>query len=167
MDGRLPSWEEILASAEKAAREGQKPKKVVIACSDSRVIPEYAFSAKPGEIFVIRTAGNVLDDVGYASLYYALHHLPVEEVIVLAHTHCGAVTAAFKGVEEEQLKPILDKIRPVIEGTSSLDEAILKNGEAVAREIAEKEWVKEKRPRIKLMLYDIATLEVKEIKVVM
>ncbi len=81
--------------AENAA--GQKPYAVVVTCSDSRVVPEAIFSAGIGELFVIRTAGNVIGESELASLVYAVAHLRVPTVLVLGHTDCGAVHAALCG----------------------------------------------------------------------
>ncbi len=81
--------------AENAA--GQKPYAAIVTCSDSRVIPEAVFSAGAGELFVVRTAGNVIGDAEFASLEYAVAHLHTKTVIVMGHTGCGAVNAALHG----------------------------------------------------------------------
>ena len=73
--------------------KGQHPDTLVITCSDSRVVPEYIFNAKLGELFVIRTAGNVINEGELATVEYAIEHLKVKHIIVLGHTHCGAVHA--------------------------------------------------------------------------
>ena len=92
------------------AKEGQQPYAIVICCSDSRVIPEQIFSADPGELFVIRVAGNVLDDHQLGSVEYAAAHLHTKEVIVLGHTGCGAISAALSGGGEGFIKYITDDI---------------------------------------------------------
>ena len=79
----------------RASEEGQKPYAVIITCSDSRVIPEYIFSAGIGELFVIRVAGNVIDGHQLGSIEYAVEHLGCKLVVVLGHTRCGAVSAAL------------------------------------------------------------------------
>ncbi len=76
--------------------DGQKPYAVIVTCSDSRVIPEYIFSAGIGELFVVRVAGNVIDNHQLGSIEYALEHLGCKLVVVLGHTLCGAVGAASK-----------------------------------------------------------------------
>jgi carbonic anhydrase len=76
---------------------GQSPVAVIVGCSDSRVPPEILFDQGVGDLFVIRTAGNVLDAVGLASVEYAVTHLGVRLVLVLGHTRCGAVGAALEG----------------------------------------------------------------------
>lgn len=57
------------------AKNGQHPFAIIISCSDSRVIPEAIFSCGVGELFVIRTAGNVMDDSALGSIEYAVEHL--------------------------------------------------------------------------------------------
>ena len=86
-------------SAERRAENatGQTPYAAVITCSDSRVVPEAIFSAGLGELFVIRTAGNVIGESELASLEYAVGHLHTPTVLVLGHTDCGAVHAALCG----------------------------------------------------------------------
>jgi len=75
--------------------KGQSPKIAVLTCADSRVIPEHIFQAGVGEIFVVRIAGNIaVDETVIASLEYAVDHLHISHLIILAHTHCGAVKAA-------------------------------------------------------------------------
>lgn len=80
----------------KTKADGQEPYAVIITCSDSRVIPESIFSADLGDLFVIRVAGNVLDDHQLGSIEYAAEHLGTRLIIMLGHTKCGAVDAAIK-----------------------------------------------------------------------
>jgi len=75
--------------------DGQNPRIAVLTCSDSRVIPEFIFNKKIGEIFVVRVAGNIaLDTSVISSLEYAVDHLKIDLLIILAHSNCGAVKAA-------------------------------------------------------------------------
>ncbi|MBD5131578.1 MAG: carbonic anhydrase [Clostridiales bacterium] len=76
------------------SEHGQKPYAVIVSCSDSRVIPESIFSAGIGDLFVIRVAGNVIDNSQLGSIEYATEHLGCKLVVVLGHTGCGAVSAA-------------------------------------------------------------------------
>ena len=97
----------------------QKPFATVITCSDSRVIPEYIFDAEIGELFVIRIAGNVLDDVALASVEYGVEHLHTPLLVVLGHESCGAVTAAFNTYKESKeaegvMKELMEKIKPAV-----------------------------------------------------
>ena len=68
------------------AQNGQHPYAIVITCSDSRVIPESIFSASIGELFVVRVAGNVIDDHQLGSIEYAADHLGTKLIVVLGHT---------------------------------------------------------------------------------
>ena len=73
----------------------QSPKIAVLACSDSRVIPEYIFNKSIGEFFVIRVAGNVaVDPTVIKSIEYAVDHLKISHLIILGHTNCGAIKAS-------------------------------------------------------------------------
>ena len=79
------------------ALNGQHPYAIVVTCSDSRVIPESIFSAGIGELFIVRVAGNVIDDHQLGSIEYAADHLGTKLILVLGHTRCGAVDSAIKG----------------------------------------------------------------------
>lgn len=98
----------------KTCEEGQSPYAIVITCSDSRVIPESIFSAGIGEIFVIRVAGNVIDNHQLGSVEYAADHLGSKLVVVLGHTHCGAVGAAIGSEPSGYVKYLTDEIRKAI-----------------------------------------------------
>jgi carbonic anhydrase len=74
--------------------KGQHPNAVVLSCSDSRVPPEHVFDQQLGEVFVVRTAGNVADGVALGSIEYAVEHLGIPIIVVLGHRSCGAVKAA-------------------------------------------------------------------------
>ena len=93
---------------------GQQPYAAIITCSDSRVIPESIFGAGIGELFVIRVAGNVMDDHQLGSIQYAVEHLGIRLVVVLGHDHCGAVDAAINHDPEGYIKFITDEIRLAI-----------------------------------------------------
>ena len=95
---------------EKTLSEGQRPYAVIVTCSDSRVIPESIFSASIGDLFVIRIAGNVMDDHQLGSIEYAVEHLGCSLVVVLGHTHCGAVDAAMNHEPDGYIKFITDEI---------------------------------------------------------
>lgn len=96
------------------ALNGQHPYAIIISCSDSRVIPESIFSAGIGDLFVIRVAGNVMDDHQLGSVEYAASHLGVKLIVVLGHDHCGAVDAAINHDPDGYVKFITDEIRKAI-----------------------------------------------------
>ncbi len=96
------------------AAHGQHPYAIVISCSDSREISEAVFSAGIGDLFVIRVAGNVIDDHQLGSIEYAAAHLGCPLTLVLGHTHCGAVGAAIAGESGGYIASITDEIRQAI-----------------------------------------------------
>lgn len=75
---------------------GQHPHSIILSCSDSRVPPELIFDQKLGEVFVVRTAGEMLDSSSIASIEYAVAHLGANLIVVMGHDSCGAVKAAFQ-----------------------------------------------------------------------
>lgn len=99
---------------QKTCDEGQTPYAIVITCSDSRVIPESIFTAGIGELFTIRVAGNVMDNHQLGSVEYAADHLGTNLVVVLGHTHCGAVGAALSSDPGGFIKYITDEIKKAI-----------------------------------------------------
>jgi carbonic anhydrase len=93
-------------SAGRAARtRSQYPVAAILSCADSRVAPEFAFDQGPGDLFVVRLAGNFANDDGLASLEYAVKFLGVPLVMVLGHANCGAIGAAIKVVDDNAELP--------------------------------------------------------------
>jgi carbonic anhydrase len=107
-------------SAGRAARaSAQFPIAAILGCSDSRVVPDLVFDQSPGDLFVVRLAGNFVDDDGLASLEYAVKILGAPLVMVLGHTNCGAVAAAIKVVMERAQLPghlpeLIKSIEPAV-----------------------------------------------------
>ncbi|MFH1610202.1 MAG: carbonic anhydrase, partial [Candidatus Bipolaricaulota bacterium] len=93
---------------------GQKPWAAVVGCADSRVPPEIVFDQGLGDLFVIRTAGHVVDAAVLASIEYAVEHLNVPLVVVLGHRGCGAVAAALQRRPDEAEDCLCAAIRPAI-----------------------------------------------------
>ncbi|MBQ0078422.1 MAG: carbonic anhydrase [Eubacterium sp.] len=98
----------------RTADAGQHPYAIIITCSDSRVIPESIFNAGIGDLFVIRVAGNVMDNHQLGSVEYAAEHLDAKLIVVLGHTMCGAVDAAMNHDPEGYIKFITDEISKAI-----------------------------------------------------
>ena len=96
------------------AENGQHPCAIVIACSDSRVIPEQIFSVGIGDLFVIRVAGNVLDNHQMGSIEYAAAHLGCKLILLLGHTDCGAVSAALSGHHDGFITFIVEDVLEAI-----------------------------------------------------
>lgn len=80
--------------------EEHAPIASILACADARVGAELIFDQMPGDLFMVRLAGNFVSDYGLASMEYAVDVLGVPLLMVLGHTHCGAVTAAVNVVEQ-------------------------------------------------------------------
>ncbi len=105
---------------------GQQPFAVIITCSDSRVPPEIIFDCGLGDLFVIRVAGNVLDDVVLGSVEYAAEHLGVGLVVVLGHSRCGAVTAAVQGGHVPgHISALTERLRPAVERALTSGEGVI------------------------------------------
>jgi carbonic anhydrase len=120
---------------------GQTPFAIILGCSDSRVPPEVIFDQGLGDLFVVRTAGNIVDDVVLGSIEYAAEHLGATLVVVLGHERCGAVKATAAGGEAPGHIPALVRaIEPSVEKAKSLpgdlvDNAVNLNVEEMKRQI--------------------------------
>ncbi len=151
---------------------GQKPHTVVITCSDSRVPPELIFNADLGELFTIRTAGNVVGEYEVGSVEYAVDHLGSQLVVVMGHSSCGAVGAAVEGHAEGNIESIVHEITPSVEEAkkSETDEKAIAskaedlNVENTLAKLRESSIIKELEDSGKIKLvgakYDIETGEV-------
>ena len=94
----------------------QNPNVIILSCSDSRVAPELVFDQSLGDLFVVRTAGNVADPVALGSIEYAVDHIHSPLLVVMGHQRCGAVAAACSGekMPTTNLDAIVDKIDPAV-----------------------------------------------------
>ena len=120
---------------------GQQPHTIVLSCADSRVVPEHAFDAGLGELFVLRVAGNVANTSTIASIEYAVAHCGSKVIVVMGHQACGAVTAAIVGGDNgDNLNHLLAHINPAIEACNSTDvtTVVKKNAELTAIELTTK-----------------------------
>lgn len=117
--GRLsPTTPDGIAARRAETAKGQKPFAIVVGCSDSRVGPEVIFDQKVGDIFVVRTAGEVVDPVELGSVEYAVAHLGSPLIMVLGHEQCGAVAAAVAGAREPgHIDAVLRAIEPAVRQT--------------------------------------------------
>ena len=121
--------------------KGQQPFAVILGCSDSRVPPELIFDQGLGDLFVVRTAGHVLDRTGFESIEYAVDHLGTPLVMVLAHSDCGAVTAAVsqRDAPLENVNRLVLEILPAVEEASSREEDLVNRASKIhARRTAER-----------------------------
>jgi carbonic anhydrase len=96
--------------------QGQQPEAAVLCCSDSRVPAEIIFDQSLGDLFVVRTAGLVLDPTSIGSLEYAVAYLGVPLLVIKGHENCGAVTAAVEHPEatEGHIGAIIQQISPAV-----------------------------------------------------
>src|SRR5579883_1037250 len=97
---------------------GQKPRVLFVTCSDSRIDPKLITQAEPGELFVIRNAGNIIPPYGAtnggegATVEYAIHALNIEQIVVCGHSHCGAIKGLLQlGKLEEEMPLVYDWLR--------------------------------------------------------
>ena len=114
----------------------------MLTCSDSRVSPSWVFDTTPGELFVIRNAGNTAFTEAIASVEYCVSVLKTPLLMVMGHSGCGAVTAAMG---TDPLTPSLDRliqpIRENISGSSDLEEAVKRNAMASASTLVQRSAV--------------------------
>lgn len=123
--------------------KGQQPFAAVLTCADSRTDPDFIFDMAPGNIFVVRNAGNVVESVGLGSLEFAADALGVSLIVVLGHTECGAVIATEGSVKTGEvpgphLDSFVERISPPVEALPagfSTNDAIAANATYQAREI--------------------------------
>ena len=95
--------------------DGQQPFAIVLGCSDSRVPLEIVFDQGPGELFVVRVAGNVVDAVTLGSIEYATEYLHSQLLLVLGHESCGAVSATAAGGRfSPGIDSIVERISPAV-----------------------------------------------------
>lgn len=104
----------------------QHPFAVVLGCADSRTSPEVVFDQGLGDIFVVRVAGNVLNDETVGSIEYAVEHLGAHLIVVLGHERCGAIQAAKETIVANAKAPghiqsLVEAIRPAVEATTGAD----------------------------------------------
>lgn len=111
----------------KLVQDGQHPFAVVVTCCDSRVQPVSAFSAQLGDLFVTRTIGGYVGPVESASVEYGVAHLGAPLVVVLGHTHCGAVKAAMEGGVTGIIATVTDDIAAAVGDTDDPREAECRN----------------------------------------
>ena len=151
--------------------KGQKPFAVIVGCSDSRISPEIIFDQGLGDLFVIRVAGNIVDDVALGSIEYAVDHLGTQLIVVLGHSKCGAVTATVQGgAVHGHIGSIVQAIKPAIETARELpgdltDNTIKANAGLVADQIQHSDPILSELARLDKIVvvsayYDIESGEV-------
>jgi carbonic anhydrase len=159
---------EQIAEARGAGSEGQSPFAVIVGCSDSRVGPEIVFDQGIGDLFVVRTAGEVVDSVALGSVEYAVEHLGSSLILVLGHERCGAVAAAVAGAKEPgHIPAVLEAIEPALIQTKGMsgdpvENAVRAQALDVAKQLQSAEPILAKRVqsgtlKIVAARYDLST----------
>ncbi len=170
-DGRPAA--DLTAQRREALTHGQQPSAIVLTCADSRVAPEHVFDAGLGELFVIRIAGNTLNDDALASIEYAAAHTGASLLVVMGHTACGAVKAASEQPDAHDLSPnlraLLTRLEPAVaqvrgqaQGRDLVDLAVAANAlrtvaEARSRSALLRRLEEQGRFAMLPVVYDIAS----------
>jgi carbonic anhydrase len=119
----LRSLESMLShSRREALTEGQAPFAIILGCSDSRVPAEVVFDQGLGDLFVVRVAGNIVAPSQVGSVEFAAEHFGTRLVVVMGHTHCGAIEVTLDSLSHpdkhnsQNVQSIVQRIRPAVEG---------------------------------------------------
>lgn len=137
----------------KAAEAGQKPFAIIVGCSDSRVPNEIVFDQGVGDLFIVRTAGQVSTYASWGSIEFAHAVLGANLIVVLGHTQCGAVAAAVKLPETPgHIVTLVNEIKPAAERAAALpgdhvENAVLENVRMQAKKLASLEPILAKSVR--------------------
>ena len=129
----------------------QHPKAVLFGCSDSRVAAEIIFDQGLGDMFVIRTAGHIIDTAVLGSIEYAVHLLETPLIVVLGHDNCGGVRAAMDALRTGEIPPgflrdVVEKVSPSI--LNGRREGLVTTDDLEARHILETGELLEQRSKI-------------------
>ena len=162
----------ISADYRKELAKGQHPFAVIVTCSDSRVSPELIFDQGLGDLFVIRTAGEVVDELEIGSIEYAVEHLGAKLVVVLGHESCGAVSAAVNGGEmPKNIASIVSQIKPAVikakgQKGNIIDNAIVNNVNLVVDKINNNSDVLKEAKDVKVVgaVYSLSNSKVEFLK---
>ncbi len=112
--------------------ERQQPLAVVLTCADSRVPPVDIFDLGLGDLFVLRIAGNLINDQVLGSMEYAVSHLQARLVVVMGHSCCGAVTAVASGVRlEGHIATLTPPIDAALKAAREMEGDLVDNGSKV------------------------------------
>jgi carbonic anhydrase len=126
------SPEKPVAARRAETAQTQHPFAIIVGCADSRTSPEILFEQSIGDLFVVRTAGNLVDDYALGSIEYAVEHLGARLIVVLGHQRCGAVSAALGGGSAPgHVNSLVRDIQPAITASKG------KEGDAVSNAIHE------------------------------
>lgn len=144
---------------------GQHPFAIIVGCADSRTSPEIVFDQDIGDLFVVRTAGNLVDDYALGSIEYAVEHLGARLIVVLGHQKCGAVQAALSGGDAPgHVHSLVSAIQPAVRAAKGhpgdpLANAIHENDALVAAKIRHKARLGDLAAQVRVVegYYDLRT----------
>ncbi|WP_347110324.1 carbonic anhydrase [Paenarthrobacter sp. S56] len=135
------------ASRRSSLLEGQNPFAVIFGCADSRLAAEIIFDLGLGDAFVVRTAGQVIDDAVLGSLEYSISELKVPLIAILGHDSCGAVTATKGAVETGEMPPgfirdLVERITPSVltakrNGQEDVNDMVVEHVKQTAERLAD------------------------------
>ena len=140
-------------------RQGQFPIAIILSCMDSRTSVELIFDQGLGDVFSARVAGNVINDDILGSMEYACKLAGSKLIVVLGHSHCGAIKGACANVELDHLSGLLHKIKPAVEAVHAEESAeITADNDGLVQKVADKnvqltvEQIRSKSPLLAAMV---------------
>jgi carbonic anhydrase len=153
------------ASRRAETAQSQHPFAIIVGCADSRTSPELVFDQNIGDLFVVRTAGNLINDHALGSIEYAVAHLGSRLIVVLGHERCGAVKAAMASeTAPGHVGSLVRDIQPAVKAAKgkagdATDATIAENARLVAAKIQAEAALGElaKEVRIVSAVYDLDT----------
>jgi carbonic anhydrase len=162
---------ELTEERRKELAKKQEPIAVIVSCSDSRVPPELIFNQNIGDLFVIRTAGQVIDATALGSIEFAIESLNVSLIVVLGHENCGAIEATLKVLDtgiafNNHIQNIVNKVIPALtelknyKGAKAISDAVSAHVHYVANKIRDShpviyKYVKQQKVKVVGFKYDL------------
>jgi carbonic anhydrase len=145
--------------------ETQRPFAIVVGCADSRTSPELIFDHNIGDLFVVRTAGNLVDDYALGSIEYAVAHLGARLIVVVGHDGCGAVKAAMgSATAPGHIESLVRDIQPAVQAVkgkegNALHLAITENARLMAEKIRNEAEFGDLAKEVQIIygVYDLST----------
>lgn len=171
-----PSARDIVGARSRTSM-GQHPYVIVLCCADSRLSPELIFDQNIGDLFVVRTAGNVADPIALGSMEYAVEHLGSRMLVVLGHEKCGAVSASLSGdvmptanlnALVQKIKPGIDRLKNLVQGETLMSLAVEANVHHSTQDVIEESPIIRHelatgKLAVSKAVYNLATGEVRQL----
>ena len=154
-----------IAARRAETAQTQHPFAIIVGCADSRTAPEIVFDQNIGDLFVVRTAGNLVDDYALGSIEYAVANLGARLIVVLGHERCGAVKAALGGGSAPgHINSLVRDIQPAVAASKekegdALTNAVHENDAQVAEKIKKQAQLGELASQVQVVegYYDLDT----------